>query len=51
MSWSSNKKLVACSSDGYCSIISFANEEAHNVIGARFSNEMIENDELKQFYD
>jgi hypothetical protein len=51
MSWSSNKKLVACSSDGYCSIISFAIEEAHNVIGARFSNEMIDNDELKQFYD
>jgi chromatin assembly factor 1 subunit B len=47
MTWSSNKKLIACSSDGYCSIITFANEEAYNVIGTRLNNNQIENEELK----
>lgn len=42
MCWQGNTRLVACSSDGYCSVVSFAKEDAHNLVGTRLQNEKIE---------
>ena len=50
MSWQGNKKLLACSSDGYCSVIQFAKEEALNVVGVRILNSNIENEPLRNHY-
>lgn len=36
LSWSGNDKLIACSSDGYCSIMSFKNG---SLIGERLPND------------
>jgi chromatin assembly factor 1 subunit B len=45
----SNKRLLAGSTDGYISILSFANSpDSANIIGKRIPNEEIENEELRE---
>ena len=50
LSWHySNERLVACSSDGYCSILNFASAPAEsNLIGKRLANEEIEDETVRQ---
>jgi hypothetical protein len=53
ISWHySNEKLVACSSDGYCSIMSFASSPAEaNLLGKRKENEAVEDEELRKVFE
>jgi chromatin assembly factor 1 subunit B len=44
MSWQGRNKLIACSSDGYCSVITFATEDSQNLCGTRLSNSEIQDD-------
>lgn len=44
MSWQGRNKLIACSSDGYCSVITFATEDSQNLCGTRLSNSEIKDD-------
>ena len=39
MAWEGNRKLIVCSSDGYCSIITFDNDG--EIIGERLPNNEI----------
>jgi hypothetical protein len=47
--WVGNQKLIASSSDGYCSIISF-DEGEENVIGVRLPNDQLP-EKLRQHYE
>ena len=51
MCWQGRNKLIACSSDGYCSVFTFASEDAHNIIGTRLPNDQIENEQLRAYYE
>jgi chromatin assembly factor 1 subunit B len=50
LSWHySNERLIACSSDGYCSLLSFASApESANLIGKRLTNEEVENESIRE---
>ena len=47
LAWAGNETLIACSSDGYCSIMSFKDG---NLIGQRLPNEQIEDLALQQHF-
>ena len=48
MAWQGSRKLIACSSDGYCSVFSFAQDG--DLIGQRLANDQIEDEQLRGFY-
>lgn len=47
LAWCSNEMLVACSSDGYCSIVTVKDKR---LLGERMPNESIEDETLKLQY-
>ena len=47
LAWSGNDTLIACSSDGYCSIMTF---KGGSLIGKRLPLEMIEDTMLQEYY-
>ena len=47
LAWAGNETLIACSSDGYCSIMSF---KEGTLVGKRLDNEQIEDVALQQHY-
>lgn len=47
MAWVGTDILIACSSDGYCSIMSLKDE---NLIGQRLPNELVEDETLRDHY-
>jgi len=52
ISWHfSNEKLVACSSDGYVSIMTMATNLEANLLGKRLDNEVIEDEELRKTFE
>jgi chromatin assembly factor 1 subunit B len=51
MCWHGRTKLIACSSDGYCSVITFATEDQFNAVGVRLPNDQIPNEQLRAHYD
>lgn len=51
MSWRSNEVLIACSSDGYCSIMTMAKDEEANLLGKRMATEQIEDETLRAHYE
>lgn len=53
ISWHySNEKLVACSSDGYCSIMTFASSPVEaNLLGKRLDNEAVESEDLRKVFE
>jgi len=53
ISWHfSNEKLVACSSDGFVSILTMATSPAEaNLLGKRIDNEAIEDEELRKTFE
>lgn len=49
MTWHGNKKLVACSSDGYCSIMTFnETSDESNLIGKPLDLQQIEDESLRE---
>jgi hypothetical protein len=43
---------MACSSDGYCSIMNFASSPAEaNLLGKRLENESVEDEELRKTFE
>ena len=53
MAWDTNKKLVICSTDGYCSIVNFESgtkEGESNIIGERLSNDEVP-EKLRAHYE
>ena len=51
MTWYSNEVLVACSSDGYCSIMTMVKDDESNLLGKRISPEAIEDETLRSHYE
>jgi len=51
MSWQGRSKLIACSADGYCSVITFAAEDGLNLCGTRLPNKDVENEQLRTYYE
>ena len=51
MAWHSNEVLVACSSDGYCSIMTMSKDDETNLLGKRIANEQIEDEILRYHYE
>ena len=48
MTWDGNKKLLICSSDGYCTVVSFE-EGPNNVIGKKLPYDEIPEKIKKNF--
>jgi chromatin assembly factor 1 subunit B len=51
MTWYSNEVLIACSSDGYCSIMTMAKDDETNLIGKRITPEALEDETLRSHYE
>lgn len=48
LAWCSNDILVACSSDGYCSVMTVGDG---SLIGERLPNELVEDETLRAHYE
>ena len=51
MTWFSNEVLIACSSDGYCSVMTMSKDEETNLLGKRIPMDAIGDETLREHYE